>query len=108
MEEGGRKNGPKYGGELHEVQNLLDQTDLRLMIDHLDSFPHIDRDWKEGADQLAHKAGQEGPCWKNHRAGKKIEAIRTSVDGGVSDEEDNRAGCFLYVAEGINSETDLT
>ena len=79
--------------EVQKTQNLLDKTDIRPMVDHLDLFKHVNRDWNEEADRLTHgarkNAGIRSPWRKGQKlslservlmeesAGKKIESNKT-------------------------------
>ena len=70
---------------VQKTQNMLDQTDLRPMGDHLDLFQRICRDWNQEADRLAHVAREKG-AWNSYvmEEGARIEAVRSFFNGSVS------------------------
>ena len=54
--EDAKSNKPMFRAEVRKTQIVLDQTDIILMRDHLDTCQHIYRDWNGDADYLTHKA----------------------------------------------------
>ena len=79
-------NNRKFRMMVQKMQNMLDETDIRPMGDHLDMFQHICRDWNQEADHLTHVAREKGATWNSYitEAGTRIEAVRSLFDGGVS------------------------
>ena len=77
---------------MQKTQNLLDKTDIRPMVDHVDLLQHIYRNWTEEADRLTHEAREKGACWNffTVKEGSKIEAVRAKIDGRVSRQVDRK------------------
>ena len=62
------------------------------MSDRMNLFQHMHTDWNEKADRLTHEAREKGSSWNSFsiHEGKKLEAVRTFFDGGVSNQDDHR------------------
>ena len=80
--EDAKSNKPMFRAEVRKTQIVLDQTDIILMRDHLDTCQHIYRDWNGDADYLTHKAREEdlrGTLFKQRRGSRPSVFILMAV-----------------------------
>ena len=61
-----------------KTKNVLDNTHLRPMADHMDIFHHVYREWNLEADRLTHVARESKVTWNSNAMGKgeRIEAAK--------------------------------
>ena len=81
----------KLRAEVQKTQNLLDETDIRPVADHLDKNSKK-RDWNEKTDRLKHEATEKGAGCNSFMMMERstFEAVRACVDGGGSKQDDRR------------------